>query len=151
MKKMDRSRRLTRRKGTTIPLTFVIFGAAFMVFFASLYLYQNAFADFPSDMAIQQQFNDLGNALSTKTTSAIIALPHGGVVGFEERLPQEIGGHNYQVLVDAHSDEIQLYSFKGYSYNYTLSGMSAEVNASAEDIGASGGTKEVTIRLDRTI
>ena len=122
-----------------------------MVFFASLYLYQAAFVDFPSDVAIQQQFNDLGNALSTKTTSAILTLPHGGVVEFTETLPQEIGGHNYQVLIDALSDEIQLYSFKGYSYNYTLSGMSAEVNASIETTGASGGTKEVTIRLNRTI
>ena len=152
MKKVHRSRRLAKREGTTVPLTFIIFGAAFMVFFASLYLYQTAFVDFPSDVAIQQQFNDLGNALSTKTTSAMIALPHGGVVEFTETLPQEIGGHNYQVLIDALSDEIQLYSFKGYSYNYTLSGLSAEVNASTfEDIGASGGTKEVKIRLDRTI
>jgi len=152
MKKVHKSRRLARRKGTTVPLTFIIFGAAFVVFIASLYLYQTAFADFPSDVAIQQQFNDLGNALSTKTTSAMIALPHGGVVEFEETLPQEIGGHNYQVLIDAPSDEIHLYSFKGYSYNYTLSGMSAEVNASAsETTGASGGTKEVKIRLNRTI
>ena len=152
MKKVHRSRRLAKREGTTVPLTFIIFGAAFMVFFASLYLYQTAFVDFPSDVAIQQQFNDLGNALSTKTTSAMIALPHGGVVEFTETLPQEIGGHNYQMLIDAPSDEIQLYSFKGYSYNYTLSGLSAEVNASTfEDIGASGGTKEVKIRLDRTI
>jgi len=142
-----------KRRGTTVPLTFVIFGAAFMLFFASLYLYQAAFMDFPADVAIQQQFNDLGNALSTKTTSAFIALPHEGVVEFTETLPQEIGRHNYQVLIDANSDEIQLYSFKGYYYNYTLSGMSAEVNATASEIttGAYGGTKEVKIRLNRTI
>lgn len=152
MKKMDRSRRLAKRKGTTVPLTFVIFGAAFLVFFASLYLYQEAFVDFPSDVAIQQQFNDLGNALSTKTTSAFIALPHEGVVEFEETLPQEIGGYNYLIHIDAPTDEIQLYSFKGYSYNYTLSGMSTEVNASTSGtIGAGGGTKEIKIRLNRTI
>jgi hypothetical protein len=56
------------------------------------------------------------------------------------------------VLIDAPSDEIQLYSFKGYYYNYTLSGMWAEVNIStSETIGACGGTKEVKIRLNRTI
>ncbi|NMX21643.1 hypothetical protein C5S30_04255 [ANME-1 cluster archaeon GoMg4] len=144
MRKMD-------KKGTTVPLTFIIFAAAALVFFASLYLYQNAFVDFPADVAIQQQFNDLGNALSTKTTCAILTLPHEGVVEFTETLPYKIGDHNYQVLIDAPSDEIQLYSFKGYSYNYTLSGMSAEVNATAEDIGACGGTKEVRIRLNRAI
>ena len=140
------------KKGTTVPLTFIIFAAAALVFFASLYLYQNAFVDFPADVVIQQQFNDLGNALSTKTTCAILTLPHEGVVEFTERLPYKIGDHNYQVLIDAPSDEIQLYSFKGYSYNYTLSGMRAEVNAStSESIGACGGTKEVKITLNRTI
>jgi len=138
------------KKGTTVPLTFIIFAAAALVFFASLYLYQNAFVDFPADVVIQQQFNDLGNALSTKTTSAILTLPHEGYVEFTETLPYKIGDHNYQVLIDAPSDEIQLYSFKGYSYNYTLSGMSAEVEPTVNTT-ACGGTKEVKITLNRTI
>jgi len=151
-RKIKEGTRDRKRKGTAVPLTFIIFGAAFMVFIASLYLYQAAFMDFPSDVAIQQQFNDLGNALSTKTTSAMIALPHGGVVEFTETLPQEIGGHNYQVNLYAspNQSQIQLYSFKGYSYNYTLSGMGTEVEGTITET-ACGGTKEVTIRLNRTI
>ncbi|MEA2074814.1 MAG: hypothetical protein U9O85_03655 [Euryarchaeota archaeon] len=140
------------KKGTTVPLTFIIFAAAALVFFASLYLYQNAFVDFPADVVIQQQFNDLGNALSTKTTCAMIALPHGGVVEFEETLPQEIGRHNYQVNLYAspNKSQIQLYSFKGYYYNYSLSGMGTEVEGNITET-ACGGTKEVKITLNRTI
>ena len=137
------------KKGTTVPLTFVIFAAAIFIFFASLQLYQAAFVNFPSDVAIHQQFNDLGNALSTKTTGAILTLPHEGSVEFEETLPQKIGGHNYRVDLDASADQIQLYSFKGYSYNYTLSGMSAEVNATVNTTTAYGGTSKVKIKLGR--
>jgi hypothetical protein len=137
-----------RSKGTTVPLTFVIFAAAALIFFASLQLYQTAFTYFPSAVTIEQQFNDLGNALSTELTGAILALPHGGVIEFEETLPQKIGDHNYKLDIVAHSDQIQLYSFKGYYYNYTLSGMSAEVNASVTST-AYGGMSEVKITLER--
>lgn len=150
MKKMRRNRRLARSKGTAVPLTFVIFAAAAFVFFASLQLYHDAFVDFPSDVAINQQFNDLGNALSTKTTSAILALPHGGTIEFEETLPRKIGGHNYRLDLNASLDELQLYSFKGYFYNYTLSGTSAEVSTNVTTT-AYGGTSKVKIKLRRLI
>ena len=140
-----------RSKGTTVPLTFVIFAAAIFVFFISLQLYHAAFVDFPSDVAIHQQFNDLGNALSTKTTGAILMVPHKGTVEFEETLPQKIGGHNYRVDLNASLEELQLYSFKGYSYNYTLSGTSAEVNATVNTTTAYGGTSNVKIKLERLI
>lgn len=142
---------MRRSKGTTVPLAFVMFAAAAVIFLASLQLYQTAFTDFPSNVAIQQQFNDLGNALSTELTGAILALPHGGIIEFEETLPQKIGGHNYRVDLNASAEELQLYSFKGFYYNYTLSGMSAEVNASANTTTAYGGTSEVKITLDRRI
>lgn len=138
-----------RSKGTTVPLAFVIFTSAALIFLASIQLYQTAFTNFPSSVAIQQQFNDLGNALSTELTGAIIALPHGGVIEFEETLPQKIGGHNYKVDLNASSEELQLYSFSGYYYNYTLSGMSAEVNASVDTTTAYGGMSEVKITLRR--
>ena len=138
-----------RSKGTTVPLTFVIFAAAALIFLASLQLYQTAFTYFPSAVTIEQQFNDLGNALSTELTGAILALPHGGVIEFEETLPQKIGEHNYKMDIVAHSDQIQLYSSKGYYYNYTLSGMSAEVNASVNTTTAYGGMSEVKITLKR--
>jgi len=150
MKKSDRRRLLVDRRGTTVPLAFVIFGATFILFIASLHLYQDAFVDFPSDVAIQQQFNDLGNAFGTKTTGAILNLPHGGVVEFTERLPHdEIGGYNYEMFIDTPSDEIQLYSLKGYSFNYTLSGMSAEVDAEMNTTTVYGGMLEVRIILRR--
>ena len=132
-----------------MPLAFVMFASAAVIFLASLQLYQDAFTDFPSDVAIQQQFNDLGNALSTELTCAMLNLPHGGVIEFEERLPQKIGGHNYKVDLNLGSEELQLYSFRGYYYNYTLSGMSAEVNASVNTTTAYGGMSEVKITLRR--
>jgi hypothetical protein len=138
------------KKGTTVPLTFVIFAVAIFVFFVSLQLYHAAFVDFPSDVAIHQQFNDLGNALSTKTTGAILTLPHEGTVEFVETLPQEIGGHNYRVDLNASLEELQLYSFKGYSYNYTLSGASAEVKTNVTTT-AYGGTSKVKIALRRLL
>jgi len=146
--------RIRRSKGTTVPLAFIIFASAAVIFLASLQLYQAAFTDLPSNVAIQQQFNDLGNALCTELTGAILALPHGGVIEFEETIPQEIGGHNYRVESDISSDQLQLYSFKGYYYNYTLSGMSAEVNLNISDEivpPAYGGTSKVRIRLNRTL
>jgi len=97
----------------------------------------------------QSSFNDLGNALSTELTGAILALPHGGIIEFEETIPQEIGGHNYKLDLNASSEELQLYSFKGYYYNYTLSGMNAEVNASVNTTTAYGGMSEVKITLRR--
>ena len=141
--------RIRRSKGTTVPLAFIIFASAAVIFLASLQLYQTAFTDLPSNVAIQQQFNDLGNALSTELTGAILALPHGGVIEFEETIPQEIGGHNYKLDLNASSEELQLYSFKGYYYNYTLSGMNAEVNASVNTTTAYGGMSEVKISLRR--
>jgi len=140
---------IRRSKGTTVPLAFIIFASAAVIFLASLQLYQTAFTDLPSNVAIQQQFNDLGNALSTELTGAILALPHGGVIEFEETIPQEIGGHNYKLDLNASSEELQLYSFKGYYYNYTLSGMNAEVNASVNTTTAYGGMSEVKISLRR--
>jgi len=140
---------IRRSKGTTVPLAFIIFASAAVIFLASLQLYQTAFTDLPSNVAIQQQFNDLGNALSTELTGAILALPHGGVIEFEETIPQEIGGHNYKLDLNASSDQLQLYSFKGYYYNYTLSGMNAEVNASVNTTTAYGGMSEVKITLRR--
>jgi len=140
---------IRRSKGTTVPLAFIIFASAAVIFLASLQLYQAAFTDLPSNVAIQQQFNDLGNALSTELTGAILALPHGGVIEFEETIPQEIGGHNYKLDLNASSEELQLYSFKGYYYNYTLSGMNAEVNASVNTTTAYGGMSEVKITLRR--
>jgi len=140
---------IRRSKGTTVPLAFIIFASAAVIFLASLQLYQTAFTDLPSNVAIQQQFNDLGNALSTELTGAILALPHGGVIEFEETIPQEIGGHNYKLDLNASSEELQLYSFKGYYYNYTLSGMNAEVNASVNTTTAYGGMSEVKITLRR--
>jgi hypothetical protein len=139
------------KKGTTVPLTFVIFAVAIFVFFVSLQLYHAAFVDFPSDVAIHQQFNDLGNALSTKTTGAILTVPHKGTVEFEETLPQKIGGHNYRLDLNASLEELQLYSFKGYSYNYTLSGTSAEVNVTVNTTTAYGGTSKAKIKLERLI
>ena len=140
---------IRRSKGTTVPLAFIIFASAAVIFLASLQLYQAAFTDLPSNVAIQQQFNDLGNALSTELTGAILALPHGGIIEFEETIPQEIGGHNYKLDLNASSEELQLYSFKGYYYNYTLSGMNAEVNASVNTTTAYGGMSEVKITLRR--
>jgi len=140
---------IRRSKGTTVPLAFIIFASAAVIFLASLQLYQTAFTDLPSNVAIQQQFNDLGNALSTELTGAILALPHGGVIEFEETIPQEIGGHNYRLDLNARAEELQLYSFKGYYYNYTLSGMNAEVNASVNTTTAYGGMSEVKITLRR--
>lgn len=132
-----------------MPLAFIMFATAALIFLASLHLYQTAFTDFPSDVAIHQQFNDLGNALSTELTGAILALPHGGRIEFEETLPQKIGGHNYRVDVNASAEELRMYSFKGYSYNYTLSGMSAEANASVDTTTAYGGMSAVKITLKR--
>ncbi|MHC1611650.1 MAG: hypothetical protein ACXQTW_08700 [Candidatus Methanospirareceae archaeon] len=132
-----------------MPLAFIVFASAAVIFLASLQLYQTAFTDLPSNVAIQQQFNDLGNALSTELTGAILALPHRGVMEFEETIPQEIGGHNYKLDLNASSEELQLYSFKGFHYNYTLSGMSAEVNTSVNTTTAYGGISEVKITLRR--
>ena len=139
------------KRGVTVPMIFVFFAAAASIFFSSLYLYQAAFIDYPSSIAIQQQFNDLGNVFSTKMVDAVIILPHGGVMEFEETLPQKIGGHNYKIDIGAATDQIQLYSFKGVYYNYTLSGMSAEVNASMNTTTAYGGASKVTITLKRLI
>lgn len=126
-----REKRSNRSKGTTVPLAFVIFAATALIFLASLQLYQTAFKSVPSSVTIPQQFDDLGNALSTIITGAILGLPHGGTIEFVETLPPKIGEYDYKVTIDPHTDQIQLYSFKGYSYNYTLSGMSAEVNVNA--------------------
>ena len=50
--------------------------------------------------------------------------------------------------MDASSDQIQIYSFKGTVFNYTLSGMSAETNASVS-LTAYGGVSKVKITLRR--
>ena len=139
----------TRSKGTTVPLAFVIFAATALIFIASLQLYQTAFKSFPSSVTTQQQFDDFGNALSTVLTGAILSLPHGGTMEVKETLPQKIAEQDYKMDIDAHSNQIQLYSFKGYSCNYTLSGMSAEVNASVNTTTAYGGMSEVKITLRR--
>jgi hypothetical protein len=144
-----RAQRSTGSKGTTVPLAFVIFAATALIFFASLQLYQTAFKAFPASVTTQQQFDDLGNALSTVLTGAILSLPHGGTIEFKETLPQKIAEQDYKMDIDTHSDQIRLYSFKGYYYNYTLSGMSAEVNATVNTTTASGGMSEVKISLRR--
>ncbi|MCW7075168.1 MAG: hypothetical protein OCU24_04865 [Candidatus Methanospirare jalkutatii] len=135
-------------EGVSVPIAFILFASSALIFIASLHLYKDAFVDFPSDVAIQQQFNDLGNALSTELASAILTLPHKASVEFEETLPQEIGLHQYRIHMDASSDQIQIYSFKGIVFNYTLSGMSAETNASVS-LTAYGGVSKVKITLRR--
>jgi len=142
-------KRSNRSKGTTVPLAFVIFAATALIFIASLQLYQTAFKSFPASVTTQQQFDDLGNALSTVLTGAILGLPHGGTIEFVETVPQKIAEYEYKVNIDPHSDQIQLYSFKGYYYNYTLSGMSAEVNATVNTTTAYGGMSEVKLTLRR--
>ena len=132
-----------------MPLAFVIFAATALIFIASLQLYQTAFKSFPASVATQQQFDDLGNALSTALTGAILGLPHGGALEFTETLPQKIAEQNYKIDIDSRSNQIQLYSFKGYYYNYTLSGMSAEVNATVNTTTAYSGMSEVKIALRR--
>lgn len=134
-----------------MPLAFVIFAATALVFFASLQLYQTAFKAFPASVTTQQQFDDLGNALSTIITGAILSLPHGGTIEFVETLPSKIAEQDYKVTVDHGLDQIQLYSSKGYSYNYTLSGMSAEVNTTINLYNKSRASKvmknvEITLR-----
>ena len=138
------------KSGAVSPISFIIFATAAIIFVASLQLYHDTLLDFPSKVATEQQFNDLGNAFSTEIMEMILTLPHGGTVTVTERLPVEIGGHNYRILIPPASDQLQLYSFKGFSLNYTLSGMSAEVNASAvESKTAYGGVKELTLSFRR--
>ena len=137
------------RSGAVSPISFIIFATAVIVFIASLYLYHDTLLAFPSKVTTEQQFNDLGNAFSTEIMEMIITLPHDGSVTVTERLPSEIGGYSYRVFVPPASDQLQLYSFKGFSLNYTLSGMSAEVNASANTTTAYGGVKELTLGFRR--
>jgi len=136
-------------EGAVSPISFIIFATAAIIFVASLQLYHDALLDFPSKVTIEQQFNDLGNAFSTEIMEMILTLPHNGTVTVTERLPVEIGGRNYRILIPPASDQLQLYSFKGFSLNYTLSGMSAEVDASVESKTAYGGVKELTLSFRR--
>ncbi len=138
------------RRGVSVTVAFILFACSALIFIASLNLYQRAFIDFPSDVAIQRQFNDIGNALSTELTAAILALPHEGSVEFLETFPQKIGMHQYVVRVSAGDDQIQMRSFKGFYFNYTLSGMGAETEASV-NMTAYGGISHVRITLNRRI
>ena len=136
---------LKKDKGLTAPMAIVVFAAAAMMFLASLHLHEAALMDFPSNIAIQQQFNDIGNGISTELTAAIIMLPARGKIEFDEQLPHKIGGYGFELNVS--KDRIHIKSHKGFYIDYTLSGMDKELNVTGRLSEPYGGRAK-SVRFD---
>ncbi|RJS71389.1 hypothetical protein CW696_04570 [ANME-2 cluster archaeon] len=98
--------------------------------------------DIPTDIAATQQFNDIGNDISTKLIMFYLIAPENGTLNTSLTMPPAIGRHTYtvrmstsgttdqQVIIDADDIDINI--------SYTVNGIGASIPIDGETHSASG-------------
>lgn len=117
-------------KGVSVTLEYIIFSLMFIALFILL---QMNFADMltgPKDLVVENNFNDIGNMMSTFVTDMYLILPENGIIEAEYTIPAEVGDEAYTINANsAMIDQIfELESASGKKTSVTISGIATAIS-----------------------
>ncbi len=139
---------LTDRRGVSSLLFIIMTMSAFIMFIATLQLY-NVMTDAPKKVVIRHQFDDIGNILANDVVGIVLSLPHGGKIEYTEILPVDVAGQGYWVELNSSKESVNVSTF-GYTARYIIGGIKYEINMSSSINATSSGGK-IVIKANRLI
>jgi len=127
----------------SFSLEYIMISSIAILFFSTVALTAGMMlTDIPTDIAATQQFNDIGNDISTKLIMFYLIAPENGTLNTSLTMPPAIGRHTYtvrmstngttdqQVIIDADDIDVNI--------SYTVNGIGASIPIDGETHSASG-------------
>ncbi len=113
----------------SVTLEYIIFSLMFIALFILLQMNFGDMLKGPKDVVIENDFNDIGNMMSTLVTDMYLILPENGIIESEYMIPAEIGGEAYTINANSvMTDQIfELESASGKKTNVTISGIATAI------------------------
>jgi hypothetical protein len=120
---------IRNEEAVTVTVEYIIFSIMFIALFI---LFQMNFGDMlngPKEVVIENDFNDIGNMMSTLVTDMYLILPENGVIESKYMIPAEVGGEAYTINANsAMTDQIfELESASGKKTSVTISGIATAI------------------------
>ncbi|WP_321419996.1 hypothetical protein [uncultured Methanomethylovorans sp.] len=121
---------MTNEHAVSVTLEYILFSLMFIALFILLQMNFGDMLNGPKDLVIENDFNDIGNMISTLVTDMYLILPENGIIESEYMIPSEVGGESYMINANSvMTDQIfELESASGKKTSVTISGIATAIN-----------------------